>query len=528
MAAEGTVLGLSQSNLDIAIVSAAMLAVIVLYFRTNPLKHSRAFMWRRFINWFPLGMSYAFLYMARYNLNVVKNALGSGMSKESFGIIFGVGTLVYGFSFLLNGPLVDKIGGKRGMLIATLGASLANILMGVLTYLILNGKYSGNMVIAFSTLYGINMFFQSYGAVSIIKVKSYWFHVRERGVFGAIFGTLISFGVYFAFDWGQAIADAGALKPGHPLNGIQSLIRTVFAIDSGSQTKDAVWLVFFIPAIILIVWALIDAVLLKDTPSQANFNDFDTHDASSGEMHKNFTMLELLKRIFTSPVLLTVAAIEFTTGVIRNGVLQWYFIFSKEVPQTGAEFFHDNWGLLLCLSGIAGGFVVGWMSDGIFQSRRGPPAGIMNGAMLILTVTMAAILFRSPIGVGICAVLIAFAGIAVHAIMSGTASADFGGRKATATASGITDGFVYLGTGLQSISLGYLTTKSWLFWPMFLIPFTILGMILAARMWHAIPLATKNYLANLEKFPKSNRVSPVTERTSAVAEGTGTVAPELI
>ena len=38
-----------------------------------------------------------------------------------------------------------------------------------------------------------------------LKVKAYWFHVRERGVFGAIFGTLISFGVYFAFDWGQAI-----------------------------------------------------------------------------------------------------------------------------------------------------------------------------------------------------------------------------------------------------------------------------------------------------------------------------------
>ena len=41
----------------------------------------------------------------------------------------------------------------------------------------------------------------------IIKVKANWFHVRERGVFGAIFGTLISFGVYFAFEWGQAIVD---------------------------------------------------------------------------------------------------------------------------------------------------------------------------------------------------------------------------------------------------------------------------------------------------------------------------------
>ena len=43
-----------------------------------------------------------------------------------------------------------------------------------------------NLVLAFSVVYALNMYFQSYGAVSIIKVKAYWFHVRERGVFGAI------------------------------------------------------------------------------------------------------------------------------------------------------------------------------------------------------------------------------------------------------------------------------------------------------------------------------------------------------
>jgi OPA family glycerol-3-phosphate transporter-like MFS transporter len=56
----------------------ACLAVIIgLYFHNNPMGHSRWFMMRRFINWFPLGMTYAFLYMGRYNLNVSKNALGA-------------------------------------------------------------------------------------------------------------------------------------------------------------------------------------------------------------------------------------------------------------------------------------------------------------------------------------------------------------------------------------------------------------------------------------------------------------------
>jgi MFS transporter, OPA family, glycerol-3-phosphate transporter len=62
-----------------------------------------------------------------------------------------------------------------------------------------------NLVLDYSLLYAINMYFQSFGSMSIIKVKAYWFHVRERGVFGAIFGTLISMGIYFAFDWGGSI-----------------------------------------------------------------------------------------------------------------------------------------------------------------------------------------------------------------------------------------------------------------------------------------------------------------------------------
>jgi OPA family glycerol-3-phosphate transporter-like MFS transporter len=482
---------------DIILVIIAMAFVIRLYFRTNPLKHSKKFMFRRFVNWFPMGMTYAFLYMARYNLNVTKNALGPLMDKQSFGIIFGVGTTIYGLSFLINGPLVDKIGGKKGMFLATVGSCIANILMGVATYLLLNGRLHVNTVVIFSALYGVNMFFQSYGAVSIIKVKAYWFHVRERGIFGAIFGTLISFGVYFAFDWGQAIANAATIKPENTnFNFAQKIIRTVFAVDAGKQ--DQIWLVFFIPAALLVVWTVLNAWLVADTPAQANHNDFDTMDASSGEMDKDFSMKQLLARIFTSPILLTIALIEFTSGVIRNGILQWYFIFSKEIPQVGAEFFRENWGLLLCLTGVMGGFLSGWLSDHVFQSRRGPPAAIMNAAMLVLTIIMSFILLGSPIGVGICAVLISLAVIGVHAIMSGTAAADFGGRKATATASGITDGFVYLGSGLQSVCLGFLTEKSWQFWPVFLVPFTIIGLILALRIWWAIPAATKRYLAEVE------------------------------
>ena len=86
-----------------------------------PIQHSFAYRRRRFINWFPMGLTYALLYMGRYNLTVSKNALGELMTKEDFGIIFGAGTFTYAFAFLVNGPLVDKIGGRKGILIANTG-----------------------------------------------------------------------------------------------------------------------------------------------------------------------------------------------------------------------------------------------------------------------------------------------------------------------------------------------------------------------------------------------------------------------
>ncbi len=454
----------------LAVIAACMVAVIVGYFLNNPLGHSRRFILRRFLNWFPLGMTYSFLYMGRYNLNVSKNALGSLMSKEEFGLIFGLGTLVYAVSFLVNGPLVDKIGGKKGILIAGFGSASANILLGLLTMAVLAGRFRAHLVAAYAVLYGLNMYFQSYGAVSIIKVKAYWFHVRERGVFGAIFGTLISFGVYFAFDWGQGIVDFTKSIPA----------------------------VFFIPALIIAFWSVTDIWAVADTPEDAGFPAFDTHDASSGLMDVNFTYLELLKKVFASPLMLMIAVVELTSGIFRNGISQWYFVFANEVKQPGAGFFLEHWGWLLCIFGVVGGFAAGFVSDKCFQSRRGPPAAILCGLVMVLSLFMAATLRFSPVLVGASGVAIVMCSVGITSLMSGTAATDFGGRKATATCSGIVDGFAYLGSSIQSFSIGYIATRNWHWWPLFLTPFAVIGMAIAIKIWLELPPATRRYIAEVE------------------------------
>jgi OPA family glycerol-3-phosphate transporter-like MFS transporter len=473
-------------------IALCLAAVIVAYFCSNPLRHGGWFVTRRFINWLPLGMTYAFLCMGRYNIIVAKSALGALMSKEDLGIIFGAGTGVYALSFLVNGPLIDKkIGGKNGIMVAALGASLANIALGILTWLITVKHLKVNLVAAFSLIYAVNMYFQSYGAMSIIKVKAYWFHVRERGVFGAIFGTFISSGVYFAFDWGGAIVSM--TKADAPDN----FLKRIF---SSSLPVDATWAVFFIPAIILIFWLLMDLWLIKDTPEECGFPHLDTCDASSGQMHVEFSVLDLLKKIFASPLMLMIACVELTSGIFRYCALTWYPSFSHEVKQPGAEFFAAHWGWFTCVFGIVGGFAGGIVSDRIFQSRRGPPAALLCGLVLILAIVMAVFLFSSPQIVGWSAVMIVMASIGITSLMSGTAATDFGGRKATATCSGIVDGFAYVGSSLQSFSLGYIITRGgWQWWPVYIIPFAIIGGGIALWIWRELPAATKKYIAEVEK-----------------------------
>lgn len=427
------------------------------------------------MNWLPLGLTYAFLYMARYNLTVSKNALGPLMSKEAFGIIFAAGTITYAFSFLINGPLTDRIGGKKAMLIGSAGSAVMNVVMGLLVLGILEWGWTLNLTLWFSITYAMNMYFQSYGAVAIVKVNSSWFHVRERGIFGGIFGILISLGLYFAFDWSQAIVNwTEAVNPAHP----------------------QYWLVFFVPAAILVFWFLLDIFLIRDNPSQAGFEDFDTGDASSGEADTPFVLKDILRRIFTNPVILTVGLIELCTGVLRNGVMHWFPIYAKEqiaaAAQTASwEFWLNNWGLLLMLAGASGGMLAGWMSDHLFGSRRAPVAGILYSALLLAVIGMIFALDGTPYLLGGLVVVISIAVIGTHGMLSGTATMDFGGRKAAATAVGLIDGLVYLGTGIQSLSLGYITSANWHYWPVFLIPFAVAGILLTLRIWHAIPSRVK-------------------------------------
>jgi OPA family glycerol-3-phosphate transporter-like MFS transporter len=425
--------------------------------------HTPEFRARRIRNWLPVGMLYAFLYMGRYNLTVAKGAFGELMTNSDFGTIFGIGTAIYGSAFLINGPLTDRIGGKKAVLIGAVGSLLANAAMGWVT---LQGETT-DLVATFSVLYGINMYFQSFGAVSIVKINAPWFHVRERGVFGAIFGILISLGIYFAFDVGGMIVDA----------------------------FDLPW-VFFTPALLLAIVGVVVFVGVKNTPGEAGHEDFDTADASSGDDGPRLPAVQVFKMMLSSSVVMTIAAIEFCSGFLRQAIMQWYRTYAKGIGQTDS-FVYENWGMLLCCAGIMGGVFAGTISDHIFGSRRGPVAAVLYALMLVGAAVLV-FMIGSP-ALPWTIVFMSMCVIGVHGMLSGTASMDFGGRKNVGVAVGIIDGFVYAGTAVMSFTYGAILPEgeaqavldNWTPWPVAMIPVALIGLVLARRVWNAKPQAKK-------------------------------------
>ncbi len=470
---------------------AMLVTVVIVYFMNNPLGHDRRYRWRCFFNWFPLGLTYAFLYMGRYNLTVSKMALGDLMSKEDFGAIFAAGSITYAFAFLVNGPLTDKLGGRKVMLISALGTALMNFLMGLEIYMVLTQGWKIQLGWTFSILYSLNMYFQSFGATSIVKVNANWFHVKERGVFGGIFGMLIAMGIFLAFDWGDIITKATLAVADPNSNPISIALRSLLLTEGA--TVNGSWWIFYIPTIVLLIFFIIDYFIVRDTPAQAGLPNIETADASSGEDDKPIPTMELLKRILTNRVIIIICLIQVCSGVLRQGLMHWFPIYMDEVNKAMAvpiTFFKDNWGFLLMIAGVTGSMLAGVISDKLFGSRRGPVAALLYFITLLASIIMV-FTMGSYYVLGAMAVLGSVAIIGVHGMLAGTATMDFGGKKAAGTATGIVDGFVYLGTGLQSLALGYITSWNWNFWPVFLIPFGIIGLGFSIMIWKAYPQARK-------------------------------------
>lgn len=420
--------------------------------------HTKAFRQRRAANWLALGLTYATMYMGRYNFGLVNKSLSDryGFDTKQIGAIISTASLIYGLSAIFNGPIADRIGGRRAMLIGVFGGAVFNLAFGLGAYV--GAVDSKTLLIGyFATMWSLNMYFQSYSALSLIKVNASWFHITERGRFSAIFGSMIQSG------------------------------RAGILIVGGYLVATAPWQwVFFVPAVIMALMGVLTYFVVQNAPEDAGQPAFDTQDASSGYTGK-VDFAYIAKLVFTNPVTLTIAAAEFCTGVVRKGFEEWFPRYMQEhlhVKTDSGVFQKGAWSIVI--AGIAGAFFAGYASDILFKNRR-PPVALIGYVLQVFA--LVAISLAPSTGLIIVAFVVnSFAVSMVHSMLSGTASMDFGGKKAAATAAGMFDGMQYVGGTLAGYPLGWVIGKyGWVGWGPSLAVFSILGMILMATLWNARP-----------------------------------------
>jgi len=440
---------------------------------SDPPRHSREFRVRRATNWIPLGITYAAFYMGRYNFNVVKGDIGTlyGLDKAQIGAIGTAGFWTYALSVIVNGPLADKFGGRRAVLFGAVGVIAMNALIGALFL----GGWATHLVVGMSLLYAANCYFQSFGAASVVKVNAAWFHVRERGVFGGIFGIMISSGYLLAFTLGGLIYAASKRFFGVPEKATAATLKAV-----------AFGPVFLVPALILVVMYVVNHFLVRDRPSQAGHDDIHTGDASSGD-DAPVDLKYVMKKVVMHPVIRVIAVAEFCTGFVRQGLLFYFIDYLAEVHHQPAGNSVQSWtGLGITVGGITGGLLCGVLSDRVFQSRRPPVAFLFYVGQIVSLLALQHMPSGPSAGVmvGVCCMFI----FGVHGMLSGTASMDFGGKKAAASAAGMLDGVQYIASGLTGFGLGWLLkTYHWGIWTWSLVPFSAIGALLMLRIWNARP-----------------------------------------
>lgn len=420
--------------------------------------HSVEFRKRRAVNWLTLGFTYSAMYMGRYNLSFANKSLSEtyGWDKTQIGAIITAALTIYGFSAIFNGPIADKIGGRKAMLIGAGGTVVFNILFGLGAYLGFLGK--GTLLLAyFTSVWAINAYFQSYSALALIKVNAGWFHVKERGVFSAIFGSMIQSGRALIFFIG-------------------GIVVTILPWQ---------W-VFFVPAMVVALMAFLTYRFVYDSPEDVRLPTLDVQDASSGDTNP-ITVRYVLGKILGNPVTLTIAFAEFCTGFVRHGFEQWfprYMIEAQHLTLESAVF--QKGAMAVVLAGIAGAFFAGTMSDWVFKGRRTPVACVGY----LIQIACLLVVWQAPgtEAIIIAFVLNSFAISMVHSMLSGTASMDFGGKKAAATACGIFDGMQYLGGAVVGIGMGWMLDKfGWSSWGPSMIGFSVVGAILMMVLWNARP-----------------------------------------
>lgn len=348
-------------------------------------------------------IGYSGYYLCRSNLAVVlpliltefaARGIPADQTQIRLGGIASLGVLAYAIGKFIAGPLAGKLGGRRSFLGGMLGSVLCTIAFAVA------GAFP-----LFTMAWIANRAVQSFGWAGMVKIASRWFSYSSYGTVMGIVSLSFLFG------------DAASRQ-------FMSLL-----IQGGLGWRA----VFFTTAGVLFAMFLASALLIQDAPGDAGLEEPPEAPRAASESAP-------LRYLLRSPSLWLACLISAGLTLVRETFNLWTpTFFTQAAGMTSAEAAARS--ALFPLAGGISVLLAGYVSDRLGQGAR----AFIIFIGLLLTAGALAVLGAGTSRPVVWTAVIAFLMLGPYSYLAGAIALDFGGKRGSATASGLIDGCGYLG-----------------------------------------------------------------------------------
>jgi OPA family sugar phosphate sensor protein UhpC-like MFS transporter len=404
-----------------------------------------------------ITLGYGLIYTCRLALGVVKKPIiDAGIfSPTELGLIGSALFYTYAIGKLTNGFLADHANIKRFLAFAFLATALCNLAMGFVTAVWL-------AVI----LWGINGWFQSFGAPGGVVAMTAWFSNRERGRAYGIWSTAHSIGEGLTFLVVGATVAAFGWRFG-----------------------------FWGPGMIGVITAVGAYLLLQDRPQTLGLpavNDWRSDNFGEAAKPRITSVLKLQLSILKMPSIWVLCLASATIYVTRYAINSWGILYLQEIHGYSLTMA----GTLLMIStlaGMAGAISFGFISDKLFDARRPP----VNLVFAVLELVGLGLFFYGPSNLSMMIFAMVLFGMGLTGLVTslgGLFAVDIAPKRVAGAAMGVIGICSYVGAGIQEQVSGMLIqhgmtivdgVRHYNFGPviMFWIGSSVLSMLLALSLW---------------------------------------------
>ncbi len=419
--------------------------------------NQRLLRWRVSTFWVCL-LGYVGYYICRGNLSAAFPLLEQefGYSNTQLGLIASLSELAYAVGKFINGPLADRIGGRKIFLVGMAGAIFWNIIFAL----------SASLT-AFIIVWCCCRYFLSMGWGGLAKTIGNWYP-RDRN--GTVMG-LIS--VNFQFGGVAATLFAGLLVAmGVNWQGIfifPALVLTVILIWSFLASKASPEDV--VPG----------AIVSEAAPGADGKSTTRPQLANYGT--ENPTVRVILRTLLNMPIYRQLLLYSFLTTLLRSVFLFWIpkFLFDIGLSASGAIMQSAIFPGL----GVLGTLFIGWYTD--HHARNGDRARMMWMMLSILIISLLAIAFLSASATPNFNLIMVFLGasgfflLGPYSMSSGCLTLDIAGAKGAGSCTGIIDGIGYLGGAMAVFAAGAMS--DYLGWPQVFLVLSLFAFLSTISAW---------------------------------------------